>query len=64
MSSSRVVMSFRRVELNVFSSSQVEFLPSQMSFRQVKCLFVELNVFSSSLQPLFVESQCLLVELQ
>ena len=37
MSSSRVVLSFRRVEL-----------PSRMSFRRVECLFVELNVFSSS----------------
>ena len=34
MSSSRVVMSFRRVELNVFSSSRVEFLPSRMSFHR------------------------------
>ena len=39
---------FCRVELNVFSSSRVEFLPSRMSFARVECLFVESNIFSSS----------------
>ena len=39
---------FCRVELNVFSSSRFEFLPSRMSFARVECLFVESNIFSSS----------------
>ena len=52
-------MSFRRVELNVFSSSRVEFLPSRMSFRRVELnfcrveyLFVESNVFCRSTMPI------------
>ena len=67
MSSSRVVLSFRRVERRVELPSRMSFrrveLPIRMSFRRVECLFVESIVFSSSRMS-FCRVECLFVSPQ